>query len=174
MSRISTSQFAKALSRQRALTDTRWIERCDELFLQQRVLFLELVTFGRDGATDPQFRALIDFRSCCQIVAVEEPGDVSSPVELPEFQSAVERATLFFKSLVTNNRGEFMGRMRGWYDDVVSRDEPVVWAACVDTLQQHGIMASPLAQAMVETLYAIADVYSRRFARLKNSTVAAK
>ena len=53
---------------------------------------------------------------------------------------------------------------RVWQKEVVSRGEPVVWAACIDTLQQHDIMSSPLSQAVVVTLHAIADVYSRRFA----------
>jgi hypothetical protein len=112
MNRISASQFARALSKQLALTDQEWIQRCDELFQQQRVLFLELVTFARDGASDDQFRPLVDFLSCCQFVAIDEPGNVSAPVDLPEFQAAIERATLFFKSLFTDDRGEFLRKMR--------------------------------------------------------------
>ena len=51
--------------------------------------------------------------------------------------------------------------IRAWYEAVGLRNKPV-WAVCVETLQQHGIMASPLAKGMVVTLYAIADVFSRR------------
>ncbi|MCF7673701.1 MAG: hypothetical protein K9N23_01325 [Akkermansiaceae bacterium] len=44
------------------------------------------------------------------------------------------------------------------------QSEPVIWAACIQTLQSQGILAALLAVDMGITLYAVADVFSRRFA----------
>ncbi len=162
MNTASVSQFARAQTRQQALTDQEWLRRCDELALQQRVLFLELLTFGRDGATPAQTRCLIDYLSSLHLVAVAVSASASAPVELPEFQAAIKRAGYFFHASTTSDRRHFDRMMRAWFDAVVERNDPVVWACGIETLRQHGIMSSPLMADMVVTIYAIADVFSRR------------
>ena len=37
-----------------------------------------------------------------------------------------------------------------------------IWTGCIATLQEPAILTHPLAEGIVVTLYAIADVYSRR------------
>ena len=43
MSTITPAIIAKAIVKQKKLTESEWQHRCDELFEQQRVMFLELV-----------------------------------------------------------------------------------------------------------------------------------
>jgi hypothetical protein len=157
----TVSKFAQALARQKALTDSEWLRRCDELAVQQRVVFVELLTFRRDGASEAQTRALVDYLSALQFVAVGTSESASAPVDIPELRGGIEQATRFFHSTTTDDRGHFVRMMRAWYEGVALRNAPV-WAVCIETLQQHGIMASPLAEGMAVTLYAIADVFSRR------------
>ena len=122
---------------------------------------MELLSFGRDGASDAQTRALVDYLSVLQFVAAATSELASAPVDLQELRAGVERATHFFHAATTDNPAHFGRMIRAWYEAVGLRNKPV-WAVCVETLQQHGIMASPLAEGMVVTLYAIADVFSRR------------
>jgi len=157
----TASKFARALARQQALTDSEWLRRADELAEQQHVLLMELLSFGRDGASDGQTRALVDYLSVLQFVAAATSEPASAPVGLQELRDGVERATRFFYAATTDDPAHFGRMMRAWYEAVALRNKPV-WAFCVETLQQHGIMASPLAEGMVVTLYAIADVFSRR------------
>jgi len=126
-----------------------------------RVVFVELLTFRRDGASEAQTRALVDYLSVLQFVAVGTSESASAPVDIPELRGGVEQAMRFFHSTTTDDRGHFVRMMRAWYEGVALRNAPV-WAVCIETLQQHGIMASPLAEGMAVTLYAIADVFSRR------------
>jgi hypothetical protein len=157
----TVSKFARALARQQALTDSEWLRRADELAQHQHVLLMELLSFGRDGASDAQTRALVDYLSVLQFVAAATSDQASAPVGLEELRDGVERATRFSHAATTDNSAHFGRIMRAWHEAVALRREPV-WAVCLETLQQHEIMASPLAEGMVVTLYAIADVFSRR------------
>jgi hypothetical protein len=171
MSRVSPARFARARARQEALTDSEWLLRCDELAQQQHVLLMELLTFGRDGASASQVRSLIDYLSSLQFLAADEAGPASAPVGLPELRRAVERAVCFFHAATTDDRPHFDRIIRAWNEGVALRSEPVVWAGCIETLKQHEILSSPLAREMVVTLYAIADVYSRRLGDRAASSV---
>ena len=141
------SKFARELARQQALTDSEWLRRADELAEQQHILLMELLSFGRDGASDAQTRALVDYLSVLQFVAAATSELASAPVDLQELRDGVERASRFFHAATTDNSAHFGRMMRAWHEAVA---------------QHHGIMASPLAEGMVVTLYAIADVFSRR------------
>ena len=162
--KVSTTQFAKFLARQKALTDAEWLQRCDELAIQQRVLFLELVTFNRDGLPDRQSRSLIDFLSALQFLSRAISKSAADPVESPEFQAAIKRAMQYFHALTTDDKAHFARMVQAWHDSTVSRSEPVIWAGCIETLRQSGILEHPLGKDIVVTLYAIVDVFSRRFA----------
>jgi hypothetical protein len=166
MSTITPADFAKAIIRQKKLTDSEWQHRCDELFEQQRVMFLELATFARDGATINQYRAIIDFLSELQFLSAGVSKAAAAPVGMPEFQEAVKRAVLFFNTLETNDRQDSERMAAAWIAGMTQKSEPVIWAACVETLQQHEILSSPLAVEMGITLYAVADAFSRRLASL--------
>jgi hypothetical protein len=168
--RINTpSKFAQALARQQALTDTEWLHRADELAEQQHIVLMELLSFGRDGASDAQTRALVDYLSVLQFVAADTSELASAPVDLQELRAGVERAMRFFHAATTDDSAHFARMIRAWHEGVAQRNEPV-WAVCLETLQQHGIMASPLAEGIVVTLYAIADVFSRRLADRPGTT----
>jgi hypothetical protein len=62
MCRISVSQFAQALRRQKSFTDAEWAKQCDELAVQQPILFFELLTFLQNGVPQDIGRRLIDYR----------------------------------------------------------------------------------------------------------------
>ena len=81
---------------------------------------------------------------------------------MPEFQSSVKRAVLWFKTLQTDDKQDTARMMAAWLDSITRNSEPVIWAWCVEVLKKHGLMSAPLAQDIVITLYAIADAYSRR------------
>ena len=166
--KISSTQFAKVLARQKALADAEWLQRCDELAIQQRVLFLELVTFSRDGLPDQQSRCLIDFLSALQYVSSEVFKSAADPVLPPQFQSAIKRAMLFFKSITTDDNAHFGRLVEAWHQGTANRCEPVIWAGCIATLQEPGILTHRLGEGIVITLYAIADIYSRRLESAKN------
>ena len=127
-------------------------------------MFLELTTFARDGATNDQYRAVIDFLSALQFLSAGVSEAVAVPVKMPEFQAAVKRVGLYFKTLQTDDREDFERMMAAWNEGVVQKGEPVIWSWCVETLQRHGIPDSPLVVDMGITLYAVADVFSRRLA----------
>ena len=164
MSIISTTQYAAAFVKQTSLSDGDWLLRCDELAEQQRILFLELVTFSRDGLPDQQSRCLIDFLSTLQFVSSAISKSAADPVELPEFQAAIKRAIQYFYALTTDDKAHFARMVQTWHDSTVSRSEPVIWAGCIETLRQPGILEHPRGKDIVVTLYAIVDVFSRRFA----------
>lgn len=159
---VSMAQYANALARQKALTDAEWLRRCDELAIEQRVLFLELTTFPRDGLSADLSRCLIDYLSVLQFIGAGISKSASAPVLLPEFQAAIKRTLLFFHALSTDDRAHFERMVLAWHDSTVSRSEPTVWAGCMEMLREPGILAHPLVKDIVVTMYAIADVFSRR------------
>jgi hypothetical protein len=160
---VSTTEYSRAFARQKSLSDTAWVSRCDELAQQQRGLFLELATFLRDGLPLEQSRCLIDYFSTLQFVSCEISPTASAPVMLPEFQAAIKRTLQFFHAIETDDRQHFDRMIQAWHESVVTRTEPVVWAGCIETLRQPGILNHPLTEGIIVTLYAIADVFSRRF-----------
>ena len=171
---ISTKHYAQAFVRQKRLTDAAWLQRCDELAIEQRVLFMELLTFGRDGLNASATRALIDYLSVLQAIADTVAKHASVPVEMPEFQAAILRTGQFFHAADTDDRDHSARITKAWFKVVVDRREPVVWNGCIETLQQHGILTSPLIKDAVVTLWAIADIYSRRFSEGPPHRVAAE
>lgn len=82
---------------------------------------------------------------------------------LPEFQAAIKRSLQFFHAIETDDRPHFDRMIKAWHDNVVTRTEPVVWAGCIETLRQSGLLNHTLTEGIVVTLYSIADVFSRRF-----------
>ncbi len=169
MSTVSPKDIAKALARQQALVGQAWIDRCDDLAVQQRVMFLELVTFARDGVAGEQFQALINFLSVLQFLAKDHSEAAAAPVAMPEFRESVERAVLFFKTMETDDTHDQTRMAAAWYAGIDRQGEPVIWAVCIQTLQSHGILVAPLAVDMGITLYAVADVFSRRLADVKRA-----
>jgi hypothetical protein len=134
---------------------------------QQRVMFLELATFGRDGVTDEQFQALINFLSVLQFLAKDLSETAAVPVAMPEFRESVKRSVLFFKTMETDDTHDQTRMAAAWFEGVDRQGEPVIWAVCIQTLQSHGILAAPLVVDMGITLYAVADVFSRKLAGIK-------
>jgi hypothetical protein len=164
----SIARYAKAFARQKSLTDAQWLQRCDELAVEQRILFLELLTFSRDGLPPKQFRGLIDYLSVLQFVSAAVSKSASAPVLLPEFQAAIKRAIQFFHAITTDDRAHFERLVQAWGEGTVNRSEPTVWAGCVETLRDPDILAHPLSKDVVVTLYAIADVFSRRLEKVSS------
>jgi hypothetical protein len=160
---VSTTEYARAFARQKSLSDTDWVARCDELAQQQRVLFLEMTTFLRDGLPLEQSRCLIDYLSTLQFLGCELGTSASAPVMLPEFQAAIKRSLQFFHAIKTDDRPHFDRMAQAWHESVVTRTKPLVWAGCIETLRQPGLLNHPLTEGIVVTIYAIADVFSRRF-----------
>ena len=165
MPTVSPKRLADALSKQESLSPQGWLDRCDELAVEQRVMFLELVTFARDGVTEEQLRELIGFLSVLQYLAKDLSQEVAAPVEMPEFSSAVERVVLWFKAYQEDWEKGVDTMIEDWLDEMDRTGEPVIWSLCTNTLQQHGILQAPLASGMMITLYAIADVFAKRCAK---------
>ena len=159
---VSPIEYTKALARQRVLSNEAWLVRCDELAVEQRVLFLELVTFGRDGLPAQQLKSLINYLSVLQSITAMISKSASAPVLLPEFQAAVKRAMLFFHALTTDDRAHFDRMVKTFHDSTITQTEPIIWAGCIEILREPDILAHPLLNDIVVTLYAIADVFSRR------------
>lgn len=165
MSTVSTAQYTAAMKRQRALTDPQWLQRCDELAQQQPTMFFELLTFARDGVPADVARTLIDYLSALQHSAQAVSGSAAAPVLGPEFKAAVVKSMQFFHAISTDDRPHFDRMMKAWYESLVYGGEPVVWAGCVEILQDPEIMEHQLFPQMVVTLSAVAEVYAGRFAR---------
>jgi hypothetical protein len=165
---VSPIQYATVLACHKALSDEAWLRRIDELAVQQRVLFLELLSFARDGLPAQQVRCLIDYLATLQFVSAMISKSASAPVLLPEFQAAVKRAMLFFHALETDDWAHFDRMVMAFHESTISQTEPVIWAGCIETLHLPGIFDHALAKDIVVTLYAIADVFSRRL-RLASS-----
>ena len=143
------------------MSDTEWLKRCDELAAQQPALFFELLTFARDGVPADISRSMIDYLSVLQFTgAMVSP--ITAPVPMPEFQESVKRMMRFGQALETDDPDHFKRMMKGWFEGVERESEPVVWAGCVMTLKNPGIVAHPLFVGIWVTLTGIADVYARR------------
>ena len=52
--------------------------------------------------------------------------------------------------------------MKAWYDGLVEGGEPVVWAGCVEILQEPEILSHQLFPQLGVTLSAVAEVYACR------------
>ena len=65
------------MKRQKALTDSEWLQRCDELAQQQPTMFFELLIFLRDGVPLEHGRNLIDYLSVLQFASQEASEAVS-------------------------------------------------------------------------------------------------
>jgi len=57
--------------------------------------------------------------------------------------------------------------IRAWLDAMDRQSEPVIWAWLVNLLKEHDILTCSLATEMVVTIYAVADVFSRRLGKAK-------
>lgn len=171
MKRISASQYAQALSKQKSLTDAQWLKRCDELSEQQPVLFFELLTFSRDGVPENIFRRLIDYLSVLQFATKDISESLAAPISLPDFQAATERTGKFFYAITTDDPDRFGRVLEAWFESVMEKSDPLVWAGGVETLRRAGMKDQPHFKEMVITLVSIADVYAHRF---QQATHAAK
>ena len=70
MPKLTPDQLASAINQQTLLsTNEALYARCDELAASQQVMFLELVSFAQDGATNDQITELIGFLSVMQYLA---------------------------------------------------------------------------------------------------------
>jgi hypothetical protein len=162
MTRISPQQYAQALKKQQSFTTQQWLKRCDELAVQQPVLFFELTTFFRDGVREDIARRLIDYLSVLQFASKAISESVSAPISLPEFQAATERTMKFFYAIETDDRAHFSRMIEAWFKGVMEKNDPLVWAGCIETLRSPEVKEQPLFKEMVCTLASIADAYAYR------------
>ena len=162
---ISPSQYAQALSKQRAFTDAQWLKRCDELAAQQPVLFHEVLTFSRDDVPENICRRLIDYLSVLQFVTKAMSESIAGPVSLSEFQAATQRTMKFFYAISTDDPDHFQRMIKAWYESVVEKSDPMVWAGCVETLRGSGMQEQQLYREITLTLVSIADTYACRLQR---------
>ena len=160
--KTTATQYAAALARQKSLTDVQWLKRCDELAVQQPVLFFELLTFARDGVPEAIARRLIDYLSVLQFATQAISESISAPISLPEFQAATERMSRLFYAMTTDDSAHFGRMMEAWVQGLAEKSDTLVWAECVETLHSPGMKDQPLFPEMVYTLAAIADVYASR------------
>jgi hypothetical protein len=161
MNAVSPPQFSQALAKQKALADKEWLQRCDALGKEQPEMFLELLTFPRDGLPADSSRLLIDYLATLQSVSGEISEAAAEPVSLAEFQASVKRTMLFFHALNTDDRAHYDRMMQSWSESWAGKSE-VIWAGCMEVLSSPEIVGHPLFNAVVVTLSAIADVYARR------------
>lgn len=168
MQKVTPDQMASAIKRHMDLpTSEALYARCDELALLQKVMFMDLVSFARDGATDDQITELIAFLSVMQYLAENFSKETAKPVRMTEFRESVKRATFWFKTLDTEDRGDRERMIVKWLDGMERQSEPVIWAWVVNVLKKHDILTCSLASEMVVTIYAVADVFSRRVGKAK-------
>jgi hypothetical protein len=168
MPRVTPEQMAAAINKQTLLSTSEALyARCDELAVLQRVMFMELVSFARDGATDDQITELIGFLSVMQYLAEGISKGVARPVKMPEFRESVKRAIFWFKTFDSDDLADQKQMVDTWLESMAQQGEPVIWAWVTNMLKKHGILTCSLAGGMVVTIYAVADVFSRRFAKLK-------
>ncbi len=156
MSRLSPSQYAQALSRQQSFTDAEWVNRCDELAVEQPILFFELTTFFRDGVREDIGRRLIDFLSVLQFASKAISESIAAPISLPEFQAATERTMKFFYAITTDDPAHFSRMTEAWFKGVMEKSDPLVWAGCIATLRSPEVKEQSLFKEMVCTLASIA------------------
>jgi FixJ family two-component response regulator len=130
-------------------------------------MFMELVSFARDGATNDQITEIIRFLSIMQYLAEASSDHAAKPVRMPEFRQAVQRAIRWFKTSDSDDSANQQQVISKWLESMERRGEPVIWAWVTHMLKNHGILQCALAEEMVITIYAVADVYSRRLAKAK-------
>ena len=159
---LNPSQFAQALKKQRDLSDTEWLKRCDELAVQQPVLFPELVCFMRDGVPENLGRRLIDYLSVLQFVARDISESVAAPVLLPEFEAATEKMMKLFYAITTDDPAYFNRMIEAFFKGVMAKSDPMIWAGCVEALRSSGMQEQPLYPSICCTLATIAEVYAQR------------
>lgn len=162
MPSITPALVAKSIRIQESMSLENWLAHGDVLFAKQRVMFLEIVSFGRDGVEESQLRGMVDFLAVLQRAAESVSAEVAAPVEMPEFSAAVERAVLWFKTLESDSRKEMAPMVDAWFKGIQQRGEPTIWALLMNLIQEKRIIDAPLASGMVITLHAVADVYSTR------------
>jgi hypothetical protein len=168
MPRVTPDQMAAAISSQMKLaTSEALYARCDELAVLQKVMFMELVSFARDGATDDQITELIGFLSVMQYLAEDISKGVARPVKMPEFRDSVKRAIFWFKTFDSDDPANQKQMIGSWLESMEQQGEPVIWAWVTNMFKKHGILTCSLAEGMVITIWAVADVFSRRFAKVK-------
>ena len=160
---ITLQQYTKAEIWQNSLTDKQWLARCDELAVEQRFAFLELLSFSRDGATHEQEIGLLSFLSVLQHLAHEVSPDCARPIEEAELAAGVKRGWQFFQATSSDDPAYEAKLHRMWFESVQASGEPFLWAGCWILMRQTQVVDSPLAQGMVLTLFGLIDCYSRRF-----------
>ena len=152
--------MAAAIDMQNLLTTNDALyARCDELAQTQQFMFMELASFARDGATDSQIKELIGFLSVLQYLAESISKDAARPVKQPELSESVKRALLWFKTFDSQGKDDMM---KAWVQAMEQQGEPVIWAWLVNILIENDMLTCDLAEGIVVTLYAVADVISRR------------
>jgi hypothetical protein len=110
---------------------------------------------------------LIGFLSVMQYLAEGISKGVARPVKMPEFRESVKRAIFWFKTFDSDDPADQKQMLGSWLESMEQQGEPVIWAWVTNMLKKHDILTCPLAEGMVVTIYAVADVFSRRFAKLK-------
>ena len=160
---ITLQQYTNTEIWQNRLTDKQWLARCDELAVEQRFAFLELLSFSRDGATHEQTVGLLGFLSVLQHLAHEVSPDCARPIEEAELAAGVKRGWQFFQATSSDDPAYEAKLHRMWFESVQASGEPFLWAGCWTLMQQTQVVDSPLAQGMVLTLFGIIDCYSYRF-----------
>lgn len=159
---VTPSMYAQSMTRAGRLTGMAWTQRCDQLAVEQRFVFLELLSFGRDGTSGEHVVALMNYLSTLQDLAKGISAEASRPIEVEELAPAVERATLYFGKAAAGDAKHEKRTHRGWLASVAA-EQPVIWAACTELLQSTGMIHTDLGVGITITLYALTDCYARRF-----------
>ena len=168
MPKLTPNQLEAAINRHMELATSEALHaRCDELAKLQRVMFMELVSFARDGATDEQITEIIGFLSIMQYLAEDYSQEMAKPVKMSEFRESAKRAMFWFKTIDTEDPDDMEQMLKNWLYGMEHHSEPVIWAWVVNLLKNHNILTCPLNTAIVVTIYAVADVFSRRIANLE-------
>ena len=168
MPRVTPDQMAAAINKHSKLSTSEALyARCDELAASQQVMFMDLASFARDGATDDQITELIGLLSAMQYLAESISQEAARPVKMPEFREAVKRAMFWFKTLDCDDPADHKRMIDTWLKSMEQQNEPVIWAWVTNRIKLHDILTCSLAQGMVITIYAVADIYGRRLAKAK-------
>lgn len=158
---ITQQQYAAAESWQNSLTEKQWLARCDELAVEQRFVFLELLSFSRDGATHEQTVGLLSFLSVLQRLAHQVSSDCAAPIEEAELAAGVKRGWQFFQATSSDDPAYEARLHRLWFESVQASGEPLLWDGCWMLMRKTSVVDSPL-QGMVLTLFGLVDCYSHR------------
>lgn len=159
---LQPEQYREALQWAQSLSDQAFLDRCDELFAEQQVPLLDLLTFARDGAEEHEWKALIHYLSILQRLTKQHYPTAAAPIGKEEFSSAVKRAYAYFTAIESDSPAHFQRMVEAWLQTTVRQGEEVVWAGCLMTLRENRILESAFYEGMVVTIYAVADCYSRR------------